>query len=57
MSGYRNTEFTGPILDYLMKKFTSHRIIPMLVEDEINKLKQEFKEKLEKKHKITIKNF
>ena len=56
MSGYRNTEFTGPLLDYIMKKYTSHRKIPCFVESQINELRNEFKIKLEKKYKITIKN-
>ena len=48
MSGYRNTEFTGPLLDYIMKKYTSHRKIPCFVESQINELSNEFKIKLEK---------
>jgi hypothetical protein len=55
MSGYRNTEFTGPLLDYIMKKYSSHRKIPLLVEAEIKNLKQEYKVKLEKKYDICIK--
>ena len=40
-----------------MKKYTSHRKIPCFVESQINELRNdEFKIKLEKKYKITIKN-
>jgi hypothetical protein len=55
MSGYRNTKFTGPLFDYIMKKYSIHRKIRLLVEAEINNLKQEYKVKLEKKYVICIK--
>ena len=54
MSGYRNTGFTSPLLDYIMRKYSSHRKIPALIESEINKLKCGYKKKLEKKYDVKI---
>ena len=42
MSGYRG-EMHGPLLDYAVKKFSSHRRIPT---EQIDEVKMEFEEKL-----------
>lgn len=49
MSGYRLNNLSGPILDYIMKKYTSHRKIPENIDIEL--CKEELKVKEEKKRK------
>ncbi len=50
MSGYRTHDLRGPLLDYIMKKFKSHRRIPeTLTVELIDKYAVEMKVKLENK--------
>ena len=41
MSGYRQHDLYGPILDYIMKKYSSHRKVPALLTTEVDKHKEE----------------
>lgn len=36
MSGYRQN-LEGPLLDYAMRKYTSHRVVPIVVAEELSK--------------------
>ncbi len=48
MSRYMQNDLHGPILDYIMKKYKSHRRIPLLAADAIEKYRVEMVVKLEK---------
>ena len=49
MSGYRQS-LEGPLLDYAMKKYTSHRVVPEGITDELTKEYRKYlKSKSEKK--------
>eukprot|EP01032_Pedospumella_encystans_P011026 gene11026-12856_t len=48
MSGYRQG-LSGPLLDYVMKKYRGHRAIPAFVENQIRTLEEEHKKKLQDK--------
>jgi hypothetical protein len=49
MSGYRQHNLHGPLLDYIMKKYSSHRKVPALLTSEVDKFKEEMLEKMKKK--------
>jgi hypothetical protein len=36
MSGYRQ-KLQGPLLDYAMRKYTSHRVVPLGITEELTK--------------------
>jgi hypothetical protein len=51
MSGYRE-KLEGPLLDYAMRKYTSHRVVPIGVAEELSKEYQSYlKIKIEKNKK------
>jgi hypothetical protein len=49
MSGYRQNDLKGPILDYIMKQYKSHRRIPMLLACKVEEYKVEMLSKMHKK--------
>jgi hypothetical protein len=53
MAGYREG-LKGPILDYAMKKFKGHRMIPS---DEVELIKEEFAEKTKVKKETELKQY
>ena len=53
MTGYRQG-LHGPLLDYTLKKYKGHRVIPAIVGAELDKLKSDFEKQRALKWKVKL---